>query len=211
MTRRLVTANLLLLATTALVFAAEILKIEDPKGELAAAREAKTNLLGSDNGFEASGAGELSEIRLPVVGALPSELGAIFAPAGTGFEATPKVPANFRESGLKTVPGSTLNKLEYSISYQHILDGLDAVCVGTRLTNRRSFKQPPDLRGGPNGQALTGGDELRVAHAAQTRYGLPYRCDVHCSDVKTNAYCRNNDYAQRMLDRALLLAPGKPD
>jgi hypothetical protein len=203
-------AGVLVLATTPLVQAAEVLKVQD-NAELAAARQARVSLLSSSNGFEGSGASELSESRLPVVGVLPSELGAVFAPTGAGFESAPKIPENFRESGLKTIPALTPNKLEYSISYQHIADGLDAVCIGKRLITRMTTKQPPEFGGQAGGQSPESDDELHVAHAEQTRYGLPYRCDVYCSDLKTSSYCRNNSYAERMLERALLLAPGKPD
>jgi hypothetical protein len=211
MTYRPFIVSVLILATTVVVQAAEILKVQD-NAELSAAREARVDLLSTSNGFEASGASELSESRLPVVGVLPSELGAVFAQDGTGFESAPKIPANFRESGLKTIPALTPNKLEYSISYQHIADGLDAVCIGKRLINRLFIKQPPEFGGQGGGQSSPErDDELHVAHAEQTRYGLPYRCDVYCSDLKTSAYCRNNSYAEKMLGKALLLAPGRPD
>jgi hypothetical protein len=206
----LVTWLAALVATSA--WALDILQVDWDNKELVSAREAKVDLLSTGNGFEGSGASELASTKLPVIGVLPSQLGAVFAAASSGFESAPKVSNNFRTSGLKLIAAALPNKLEYSISYQHIADGLDAFCVGKRTVNTARVPLPAEAAQMLAKSAeVENDDEVHAAHAQQSRYGLPYRCDVYCSDAKTYPYCKNNAYAVRMLEKAVLLTPGIRD
>lgn len=201
---------LLILGASAPATAADVLSVDWANKDLTAAREARVDLLSNENGFEGSGASELADIKLPVVGVLPSALSAVFAPTSSGFESAPRVPRNFRESKLKLVASALPSKLEYSITYQNIADGLDAYCVGTRSVSASPVPLPAGSNAIPSEQAEND-DEIHAAHAQQMRYGLPYRCDVYCSDPKTYPYCKNNSFATKMLSRAVLLAPGVRD
>ena len=189
-------------------FAANVLPGQWNDKEVVTAREVKLDLLTAANGFEASGEGPLARARLPVRGVLPSELAAVFEKPQSGFESAPTVPQNFKSSDLK-VTGTTLpSGLQYSISYENITDGLDAICTGTRIVHKISGDSEKMEHPNSEGSDF---DEVHSASASINKFGIPYTCQVYCSVEVTFPYCSDTHFVERMISKSRILAPGNSE
>jgi hypothetical protein len=206
-----VLAALIFVASTPALGQVNISKVDWDDPRLVAARQEGINLLGASSGFESTGGTkEMAELRLPVMGILPSKLASIFGSSGPGLEALPpgRPRLTFEKAIVTPVPFD--NRLGYSLAYQNIAEGLDGLCTGTRVV-RRAPKGVTKKDLESVGSRVEDDPEISTASWQQRLFGIFYSCEVHCSTEDTRGFCRTDQYARGMLEGASVLLPGTRD